>query len=272
VYVVAVEGTHAGVTLRPIFLGRGDRFSSDRWTRPLLPLGGTAVTPGALLFSLAGEFVGSVVLEDGAPAIAGASDLLEVVERLASGPSSRPATLGIGVQPLTPDLAAALGVERGVVVAEVDEKGPASGILRPGDVLTALDGNAVDDPERLLLEIASRQANETLALAVVRSGESSAVTIVLAMTEDDAAAPDVAVAFERIRGVGTRVVAAGPAGGYPATGLQAGDIIVNAGQLDDPTPFQLRRLLAAAPPDADVALTIRRQGRQRVVTVRPPSR
>ena len=32
-YVVAVEGTQAGATLRPLFLGRSERFASARWSR-----------------------------------------------------------------------------------------------------------------------------------------------------------------------------------------------------------------------------------------------
>ena len=272
VYVVAVEGTQAGVTLRPIFLGRGDRFMSTRWARPLLPLGGTAVAPGALLFSLQGEFVGCVVVEDGAPAIAGASDVLDVVERLASGVSPGPAAVGIVVQPLTPDLAAALGAEHGVVVTEVDADGPASGILRPGDVITALDGAALGNPERFLLDVASRQTGESVALAIIRSGEPSTATLVLATADDRGPVPDEWLAFERLRDGGTRVAAAGQTGGYMAAGLQVGDIIVHAGDLDDPTPLQLRRLIDAAPPDAPVVLTIRREGEQRVIAVRPHSR
>jgi hypothetical protein len=53
-YVVAVEGSQAGATLRPILVGRGDRFGSSRWTRPLLPLGGSDVSAGALLFTMTG--------------------------------------------------------------------------------------------------------------------------------------------------------------------------------------------------------------------------
>ena len=138
VYVVAVEGTQAGVTLRPVFLGRGDRFGSARWARQLLPLGGIPVEPGALLFSLDGEFVGSVVVEDGAPAIADARDVLDSVARLASAPSAVPSTAGVSVQFLTPELASATGAPRGVVVSEVDPGGPASGILQAADVIEAL--------------------------------------------------------------------------------------------------------------------------------------
>jgi hypothetical protein len=271
VYVVAVEGTHAGVTLRPIFLGRGDRFGSARWTRPLLPLGGIAVSPGALLFSLAGEFVGCVVIEDGAPAIAGAADVLEAAERLAASPSLVPGTLGVAVQPLTAELAAALGTVSGVVVAEVEPQGPASGLLRPGDVVTALGGEPVTSPDRFLLRLATRQAGEPVALTIVRGGETLPVKAVLGVADSVVRASGETVGFGRARDGGTRVVAANRTSGYLGTGLRPGDLVVSAGELTDPSPAQLRRLLAEARPNTLLVFTIRRGGEQRVVAVPAPA-
>jgi hypothetical protein len=126
IYVVAVEGTRAGVTLRPVFLGRAERFTSPRFSRPLLPLGGALVTGGALMFTLQGEFLGCVIDEDGTLAIVGATDVLDTVERLLVSPPM-PVDPGISVQPLTAGLAAATGVPHGVVVAAVFEDGPADG-------------------------------------------------------------------------------------------------------------------------------------------------
>ena len=267
VYVVAVEGTQAGVTLRPVFLGRGERFGAARWTRPLLPLGGIGVAPGALLFSLAGEFLGCVVPEDGGPAIAGSLDVFETVDKLASGAPLVPATAGVSVQPLTPELAAATGAERGVVVAEVEDGGPGIGILRPGDVITAVDGQGMDNPERFLLRMASQPVGALVAFDIVRQGDARRVTVALAAQHgpQDAAGP---VDFERIRGVGTRVIAGSPARGLPLKGLERGDIITGAGDLVDPTPVQLRRLLSEAAAGSFVVLTVRRDGQQRVIAIR----
>ena len=271
VYVVAVEGTQAGVTLRPVFLGRGDRFGSARWTRPLLPLGGIAVAPGALLFSLSGEFVGCVVIENGAPAIAGASDVLATIEKLASAPLTVPASLGIAVQPLTPLLAAATGAGRGIVVAEVDPDGPASSVLRPADVITALGGEPLDSPDRLLLQIVSRPIGQSVTVTVIRNRESLTVTLPLAAAEGETARERRFVGFERTGNVGTRVIETGQGRGYPSAELRPGDIVVSAGELSDPTPVQVRRLLDTAPPDTLVIFTIRRTGEQLVVAVRVPA-
>ena len=270
VYVVAVEGTQAGVTLRPVFLGRGDRFSKPRWTRPLLPLGGIAVAPGALLFSLAGEFLGSVVIEDGAPAVAGARDVLDTVEKLATAPSPIPATLGIAVQPLTPMLASATGAERGIVVSEVEADGLAAGVLQPADVITAADGQPVNAPDRFLLDMASHPVGKPVTLSVLRRGDTLEAEVVLA-AETGVPAQGSGITFERVRGVGTRVAVA-EGKGYALTGLRPRDVVVGTLETRDPTPEQLSRLLEGAQPGSLIVLLVRRNGDQRVVAVRMPAK
>lgn len=262
VYVVVVEGTQAGATLRPAFLGRGDRFGSVRWAQPLLPLGGIAVAPGALLFSLAGEFIGTVVVENGATAIAGAGDVLDVVERLGSSSLPPPLDLGLTVQALTPALSAALGAGRGVVVSEVHPGGAASA-LEAGDVITAVDGWSTDDPDELLLRLASRQAGDAPAVAIVRNGEAATVTLPLAAAAREAL-PDVPLALASERGIGTRVE---PGEGPSATGLLPGDVITRAGATAAPTPAQVRQLLATSTASGWTTLVVRRGGRQHVVAV-----
>lgn len=261
-YVVAVEGTQAGATLRPVFLGRGDRFRSARWPQPLLPLGGIAAPAGALMFSLAGEFIGSVVMEDGAAALVGASDLFDIGERLAST-ASAPSDLGIAVQPLTPSLMAALAVQRGVVVAEVAHDGPAADQLAPGDVIAGVDDWSTDSPDELLLRLASRPAGERVTLTVVRHGESRQVTLPLVPAALDSPV-DRTVGLVWQRGAGTRVE---PGTDAAVPGLQPGDLITRAGTTAAPTPAQLRRLLAATTPSGFATLIVRRADRQVVVAV-----
>jgi S1-C subfamily serine protease len=260
-YVVAVEGTPAGAALRPVFLGRGDRFASARWPRPLLPLGGIGIAPGALVFSLTGEFIGAVVVENGAAAIAGARDVLDSVERLASARPSAPASLSIAVQPLTRALAAALAVKSGVVVADVDPKGPAAGLLQAADVITSVDGWAADSPDGLLLRIAARAAGDRAVIQLVRNGSPLGVTATLAAPAVESP-PASTFTFVPERGGGSRVTAA-PRG----SGLQPGDVVTRAATVDAPTPLQMRRLLAGPTPTGLVVLVVRRDSRQHIVPV-----
>jgi hypothetical protein len=260
-YIVVVEGTQSGVTLRPVFLGRGDRYGSSRWRRPLLPLGGIAVSPGALLFLLTGEFIGTVVMENGAPAIVGAPDVLETGERLAATPSP-PSDIGIAVQPLTSALATALRAPRGVVVSEVRRGGPAEGHLEPGDVMTTVDDWSTDNPDDLLLRLASHSEGDTVTITAVRNGETR--TIQLVTEPASLAAPETSVALVSERGIGTRVEAGAD---VSAPGLEPGDTITRAGPTIAPTPAQVRKLLTQPMATGFAVLIIRRDGRQRLVAV-----
>jgi hypothetical protein len=259
-YVVAVEGTQAGVTLRPVFLGRGDRLGSRRWTQPLLPLGGVAVTPGALIFSLAGDFIGTVVTEDGAPAIAGARDVLDTAASLTNGVPSAPADLGISVQPLTSRLMTALGVSRGVVISDVAAGAPADGKLQPADVITGVDDWFTNDPDELLIRLSAQRPGVTVTIAFVRNHQPRTVAITLPGDNTSRAAQSLRLSIEP--GVGTRVDASGEAGDV----LAAGDVITRAGSIDAPTPRQVRAILSQ-PAAGFAILVVRRDWRQRVVAV-----
>ena len=263
-YVVAVEGTHAGVTLRPVFLGRSDRFASPRWSRPLLPLGGAFVSAGALVFTLSGEFLGCAVIEDGVPAIAGALDLLESAERMERTPP--PVDPGIAVQPMTPALALATGAMSGVVIAEVSNEGVAAGRLQPGDVVTNMDEHVVEGPERFLVELGVRLAAGPVRLTGMRTAKP--FETVLAVAGESPANPRNELSLEAMPRTGTRILDVPDGSVFARAGLEAGDVIVGAGVTEAPPPDTLRRLINAIPRGSSLLLTVRRGGRQHIAALR----
>jgi hypothetical protein len=179
-YVVVAEGTRAGLTFRPVFVGSSDRFADPRWPRPLLAVSSVALTsPGALIFSLEGQFLGFAIVEGGTLGIVGARDIVAAAEQLGAGAQRTPIDAGISVQPLTPALAAALGATAGVVVADVDARGPAAGVLLPADVVTVVDNAPVDSPDDFLVRLAQSAPGQSLALTVVRDGQARTVTMTL---------------------------------------------------------------------------------------------
>jgi S1-C subfamily serine protease len=228
----------------------------------LLPLGGIAISPGALLFTLDGEFIGAAVVDGGAPAIVGARDLFDAANRLNASTEGVAGDLGVAVQRLSAELALATRVERGVLVAEVDADGPASSVLEPGDVLTMLAGQPVTDPREFQLNVAQHRADEPVEVSFVRSGKAATATLRVR-----AASPSVegeAVSFVREPGAGTRV----ERGRERVPGLQPGDIVTRAATTSAPTPAQLRALLAQASTSGFLTLVVRREGRQQVIAAR----
>jgi S1-C subfamily serine protease len=266
-YVVAIEGTSAGITARPIFLGNRERYVATRWSRPLLPLGGSAVAPGALIFSLDSQFIGAVVREGGTLAIAEAQDVYDTIDQLSAGVIAGPADAGLSVQALTPALAIATGTATGVVIADVDPEGPAAGLVRPGDVVTRVEGQPVTSPEELLLRVAEFTHGASVRLGVTRDGEPLDVSVMLALAPAiaDGSAPGEPVLEADPAGV--RVVVVPPGSALAEGGVRAGDLVVRAVELDAPTPGALADRLAATAPGDFTLLIVRRDGRQLVLAV-----
>lgn len=92
--------------------------------------------------------------------------------------------LGIGGVPLTAELATSLNLPEdtlGVLVQEVSPGSPAeSAALQNNDVITALDGQAVQDVEGLRQLIQQHQAGDDVTLTILRNGDEMQVKVTLA--------------------------------------------------------------------------------------------
>ena len=90
--------------------------------------------------------------------------------------------LGVGIQDLTPAMAAKLDLrgQRGAVIATVSPTGPAAQALQPGDVVVAVDGARVEGAGTLTRAISAAAPGSRLSLRVVRAGQASDVAIVAA--------------------------------------------------------------------------------------------
>jgi len=90
--------------------------------------------------------------------------------------------MGILPQELTPDMAKAFGMPnvRGVAIANVENNTPAAKAgLKVGDVITAINGNNVDDVNAFRLQIAAFSPGTTVHLKVARSGQNLEVPVTL---------------------------------------------------------------------------------------------
>jgi hypothetical protein len=266
-YVVVVEGTRAGLTFRPVFVGSNDRFSDARWERPLLAVSSIPLTsPGALFFSLEGQFLGCAIVEDGALAIAAARDVAASVDRLSKGALRAPVDLGVYVQPLTPGIAAATRAQQGVVVAEVSSTGPAHGILQPADVVTRLEDRPITYPDEFLLRLSEAQASP-ITLGLIRSGQPMTVSIPIPEKVAPEPAPNTTggILLRQMPRIGSVITGVTRDGRGQKAGLKVGDLILQAGDAQAPSPMQVDALLRKLQSDRYLLLRIRRQGRERVI-------
>jgi Do/DeqQ family serine protease len=91
------------------------------------------------------------------------------------------ATLGVGVVPLTPEVASELGLRRGtqgVVIQSVEPDGPAAQAgLQPGDVIQEVNRQPVRTPQEM--RAALQKGGNRVLLLVNRQGRSQYVTVAL---------------------------------------------------------------------------------------------
>lgn len=149
---------------------------------PSFDLSGRVVGVNTAIFSPSG---GSIGIGFAIPA-----DLAENITRqlVQSGRVTR-GYLGVGVQDLTPAIAMQLDArgQRGALIVTVARGGPAAGALRPGDVVTAVNGKAVTGGGGLTRAIAQAAPGSSLSLRVLRDGRPADVTVRLARRPDDLA-------------------------------------------------------------------------------------
>lgn len=240
-YVVVVEGSRHGPSLRPVFLGRADEMPSPGWDRVLLvdqPLPGRE---GSLLFSLAGAFMGMLVYHGDTPALVTAATLRSVADRLKQGQPA-PGDLGIAVQPLTAALKDATGAPEGVVVSWIDPSGPAAGQIGVGDVITWLGGFRTPTPAVFLTAVAQAGPGARLTVTLVREGNRQDVTLetvghpIRPLAGGQA---DFGAALENSPGTGALVTAVTSGSAADSAGLRAGDIVTSFGDRARPRPADI---------------------------------
>ena len=116
-----------------------------------------------------------------------------IVDSIISSGKAQHAWIGIQGRELTPGLAQKLGLDgkRGVVIASLDDRGPASDaglkaadkadapVPTGGDLIVAVNGRPVTDMADVAEAVASRKVGDTITVTVLRDGKSQTVTLTL---------------------------------------------------------------------------------------------
>jgi len=203
--------------------------------------------------------------------------------------------LGVTVQPITPDLAASLGLKQsgGVVVTSVLPNGAASkGGIKVGDAITGLNGKPVENPNSFRNAIAAMAPGTNVTLTVVRNGQQqqiqASLTELNAQTNENAPAaapggntggqlgvtvqpmtPDIASQLNLPAGTqGLVVTDVDPNGPAAEAGIQAGDVIQQINQQPIRSTADVGPALQKSAGRPALVL-INRGGQTRFVPVRP---
>ena len=257
---------------------------------------------GGPLVDLAGEVIGintAISTHSGGSEGVGfaiPSDLARTIYReLVSKGKVVRGWLGISIQDLEPTLAVHFGLAKdakGVLVADVMDKGPAAAAgLRPGDVIQAFDGKAVDGVRELQRLVAATPVGEQATLGVWRDSAARTLTVKIGNMDlaDGAAGQDSAGDRGPAPKLGLEVrpltpeeagqhhldagaVVQSVEGGSPAeeAGMQPGDVIVEMEKAKVSGPSDLARLARKLKAGDAAVLRVQRGGRSLYLTLQLP--
>lgn len=204
--------------------------------------------------------------------------------------------LGVTVQPLTSDLASSFGLKKaeGVLVSSVESGGPAEHAgIKTGDVITALNGNAINDPNTFRNAVASTAPGTDVTLTVMRNGSQQQIHVKLSTLSDSQAAaatggggtgagsgaqlgisvepvtPDIASQLGLKAGTQGLVVAnVDPSGPAADAGIQPGDVIVQVNRQPVKSVNEMKSAMAKSG-KGPVLLLLNRGGQNLFLAVKP---
>jgi serine protease Do len=196
--------------------------------------------------------------------------------------------IGVRTQTITPALAGGLRLARdwGVLLADVYPGGPAERAgLRPGDIVTALDGKPMENSRQLQVNLYARAIGDRVRLAVLRGGRPLDVDVLVVQRADDPGrfaslvrpethrvdrlgilaldlSPSLEALLPDLREPTGVVVAASSRGRLPGweASLEPGDIIHALNGRPVTSLAVLRDALGALKPGDAVALHVEREG------------
>jgi serine protease Do len=240
---------------------------------PLLNLQGEVVGVNSMIYSGTGGYMGvsfAIPIEVA----------LEVSRQLKSHGKVTRGRIGIGIQPMSAELARSFGLDSaaGAIIVSLEKGGPADkGGARIGDVVLEWNGEAIDEPNELPRRVAATAPGSLAHMGIWREGQRRTVELRVGEVraepgaaareapakQDDQrlgmAVRELTSAERRALGVdyGLMVVDVAQRPG-PGSAILPGDVIVGVNQRHFASRREFERLLAAHPQGGMVALLVRR--------------
>jgi serine protease Do len=149
---------------------------------------------GGPTFNLKGEVIGvnTAIYSPSGGSVGIAFDIpattvANVIPQLQKGGHVTRGWLGVQIQPVTEEVADSLGLKAaaGALVAEPQPGSPAAAAgLKPGDVITSVDGVEIKDPRDLARRIAALGPNKSVDLRLIRDGKEQSIHLKLGQLAD----------------------------------------------------------------------------------------
>lgn len=278
--IVSAKGRNIGSGAYAEFLQTDAAINKGNSGGPLFNMEGEVVGVNSAIFSPTGGNVGV--------GFAVTSNIVDlIVDDLREDGTVNRGWLGVSIQTMTPEVAAAIGIEdrKGALVSSVLAGGPSEGTIEVGDVITAFDGQKVEDSGDLPLLVGAAEIGGLSEITLIRNGQEETLKMEIGERETAEAQveeTDTEKASAQMLGVtvapltqtarsdigldeeatGVVVTSLAPSGPAAKAGLQVGDVIVKFGNEDITTPEALTELVQEG--DADPALVLINRGGQQI--------
>jgi serine protease Do len=174
-------------------------------------------------------------------------------------------SLGVEIEPVTPDLVSALGLkdQKGALVAETEtDGGAAEAGIKPGDVLTKINDHAIAGGADLAAQVGAMSPHTTAKVDFLRDGKMRSASVVLGelpTTPFEAAKPPSESSPSSLgldlgpvanpdgtRSPGAEIVGLDPNGVAADKGLTVGDVILDVSGKPVTAPADFRNALNQA--------------------------
>ncbi|PYM56111.1 MAG: peptidase [Candidatus Rokuibacteriota bacterium] len=248
--------------------------------------------PRAVAETRVGREVPVSVLRDGQTVqLTARIEALEAKEgRQAAAESEAKPSLGLSIQPLTPDLAKTFNRPdtKGALVSSVTPSSPASRAgLKPGDIITMYDGRSINRVGDLPRAVAETRVGREVPVSVLRDGQTVQLTARIEALEakegrqaaaESEAKPSLGLSVQPLtpdlaRRLGTParlgLVVQGVEAGSPAAdaGFERGDVIVEVNRQPARSVEQLKEAVAKRDKGKPILFRIEREGASLFLTV-----
>jgi serine protease Do len=205
---------------------------------PAFNLEGEVVGVNTAIFSPSG---GSVGIGFAIPA----SVVKQVVEELKSDGKVTRGYLGVQIQPVTPDIAESLGLEKaeGAIVSNLTADSPAlKAGLKQGDTIVTANGDAIEDAKDLSKTVATFKPGTKVPFEVVRDGKRQTIDVEIGTMPTDSPRMASTGGDSKMNlsdlgievtpaddGEGVRITDLDPKSAAAERGLKPGDVILEVG-------------------------------------------
>lgn len=221
---------------------------------PLFNMKGEVVGINSQIFSTSGGFMG---LSFAIP-----SNLaMQIKDQLVKNGKVTRGRIGVVIQSVTQDLAESFGMKapKGAIVSQVEKDGPAAKAgLQEGDIITAVNGKAIDDSVDMPVIIGSMAPGSTAKLSIIRNNKDMTLDVKVEEAPNESASSNASkTAAANKLGVTVRslndeekakaetegLLVTESTGAARKAGIREGDIIVNVNGVKIKKTDDLARVL-----------------------------